>query len=275
MPQVFPDLKGDFLLERDANPDQFDAVHHLKALEFWFFDHEGHRVFTCRSFDIVAHEMGHAILDSIRPGYLTSTHPQTGGLHEAFGDLSAIFTMLAQLDQCEAIVAESRLNLHDRSFFNVVGEQFGQALGREHGLRNADNDLKLSDVGTSVHALSQVFTGGVYDSLADMFDDHLDLDRYDPAETLFRVGQHMASVLLVALLNAPDKDASYADIVNKMIEIEPVAEWKEFIRSNFEKREVLGPIGFAPATQLVSELDLGGCCGTLSSEEYRKELDSN
>ena len=89
-----------------------------RSLRFFYFhpydDENAPLVYTCRSFDIVAHEAGHAILDALQPGYLSSWHPQTGGLHESFGDLTAIFTMLAQMDQCEAIIAESKADLHAR-----------------------------------------------------------------------------------------------------------------------------------------------------------------
>src|SRR5437867_945863 len=83
----------------------------LKALKFFFFDTTQppplHTVFTCRSFDIVAHECGHAILDGLKPGWLSAGNPpQTGGLHESFGDMTAIFLALSQLDQCEAIIAQ-------------------------------------------------------------------------------------------------------------------------------------------------------------------------
>src|SRR2546423_1554803 len=129
------------------------------------------KIFTCRSLDIVAHETGHAILDGLQPGWIGSAGqpPQTGGLHEAFGDLTAIFLTLSQLDQVEAVIAQTKANLHDKTFLSDLAEQFGLALGRPNGLRNADNDLKLSEVGTEVHAISQVFTGGIYDVLADIF----------------------------------------------------------------------------------------------------------
>ena len=56
-----------------------------RALKFFFFRPAGAGpnapfVFTCRSLDIVAHEAGHAILDSLQPGWITSFDPQTGGL---------------------------------------------------------------------------------------------------------------------------------------------------------------------------------------------------
>ena len=141
-----------------------------QALKFGDFsaDGGGERVYTCRSLDIVSHETGHAALDGLKPNWLASSNPpQTGGLHESFGDLSAIFLTLSQLDLVEAIIAQTRADLHDKTFLADMAEQFGLALGRPNGLRNADNDLKLSEAGTEVHAISQVFTGAIYDILAD------------------------------------------------------------------------------------------------------------
>src|SRR5206468_6793193 len=106
----------------------------------------------------------------LKPNWLGfGNPPQTGGLHESFGDLTAIFLTLSQLDQVEAVIAQTKSNLHDKTFLSDLAEEFGLALGMPRGLRNADNDLKLSQVSNEVHALSQVFTGAIYDVLADIF----------------------------------------------------------------------------------------------------------
>nr|MDJ0949184.1 hypothetical protein [Alphaproteobacteria bacterium] len=243
-----------------------------KSLRFFYFHPGGNEarplVYTCRSFDIVAHEVGHAVLDSLRPGYWGSWHPQTGGLHEAFGDITAILMMLAQMDQCEAIIAHSKGDLHAKTFFPAVAEQFGEALyGHRTGLRNADNDLKLSDVSNQVHDVSQVFTGAFYDILADIFEDYHRPEHFHQAETLFRVGKHMTALIILALLQGPEANATYRDIAEKMIEIEPEDRWKEFIHNQFAHREVLGgPVGLAaPKPQA---LELRGCCGTLRGDEF-------
>ncbi len=170
---VSPNAFGDFILA--PNTDQFDAVHTFAIVRLTLTmyqralaDGGGERVYTCRSLDIVSHETGHAVLDGLKPNWLASSNPpQTGGLHESFGDLSAIFLTLSQLDLVEAIIAQTRADLHDKTFLADMAEQFGLALGRPNGLRNADNDLKLSEAGTEVHAISQVFTGAIYDILAD------------------------------------------------------------------------------------------------------------
>lgn len=245
-----------------------------RSLKFYHFHPDNNEtnpmVYTCRSFDIVAHETGHAILDALRPGYWGSMHPQTGALHEAFGDLTAILTMLAQMDQCEAIIAESKADLHTKTFFSAVGEEFGEAIyNRTTGLRNADNDLKLSEVGTQVHSLSQVFTGAVYDIMADMFNDYVKFELYDPAETLFKLGKHLTSLIIIALYQGPDHNATFVDIANKMIEIEPVEHWKEFIRNRFEEREVFD-MSFAGNELIATPAEFEGACTTLNNPENWK-----
>ena len=53
-------------------------------------NYPGGLVFTCLSPDIVAHEMTHAILDSIHPRYLEDTNPDVAAFHEGFADIVAL-----------------------------------------------------------------------------------------------------------------------------------------------------------------------------------------
>jgi hypothetical protein len=276
-----------------------------KALKFFYFTPSGSSsvVYTCQSLDIAAHETGHAILDGLKPGWLAvGNPPQTGGLHEAFGDLSAIFLAIAQLDQAEAVIALSKANLHEKNFLAAMAEQFGAALGRPTGLRNADNDLKLSEVGNQVHAISQVFTGGIYDVMADIFAFEWQRQRgsKDPAHVLLEVGRNLCTLLVDAIIAAPASGATYADVVNQMLTISngqgdpPI--YRTFLRNRFTLREVVvsptpltamveGRIDFTdpnfvegddvlelepvdiPAT-LEAPQDRSGCCGTMLLPEF-------
>jgi hypothetical protein len=244
------------------------------------------RVYTCRSLDIVAHETAHAVLDGLKPDWLLADNPpQTGGLHEAFGDLTAIFLSLSQLDLCEAIVAQTKARLHDKTFLADIAEEFGLALGRANGLRNADNDITLSQAGTQVHAISQVFTGAVYDILADLFAFERDPTQRDCAAVLHQVGAYLRGLLLRALLAAPDHGASYADVVNAMLRLahadgKPV-DYRNAIRNRFVLREVVqSPVALSddhvagtdllPAVQDAPGAlqDRSACCGTMNLAEY-------
>lgn len=281
-----------------------------RALKFFYFTPSGatSHVFTCRSLDIVAHETGHAVLDGLKPGWLSSAGPpQTGGLHESFGDLSAIFLALSQLDQAEAVIALSKANLHAKTFLSALAEQFGAGLGLPFGLRNADNDLKLSQVGNEVHAISQVFTGGIYDMLADVYAYERNRQRAtkDPALVLVEVAEHVAKLVLDGIIAAPATPATYADVVNKMLvksqqQGDP-AIYRTFLRNRFTVREVVvsptpltdlltGAMDMAdpdygqeydgeelqatdiPAT-MTAEQDRSMCCGTLQLPETRLSVE--
>jgi hypothetical protein len=263
-----------------------------KALKFFFFNRPGDppgppwQIFTCRSLDIVSHETGHAILDSLKPNWLLiGNPPQTGGLHESFGDLSAIFLTLSQMDQVEAVIAQTKGNLHDKTFLSDLAEQFGLALGRPNGLRNADNDFKLSEVGTEVHAISQVFTGAIYDILADIYAFERNPAKKDDASVLYNTAQYVQSLLLRAIVAAPAQAATFADVANQMLTIVTAdgkpADYGTFIRNRFVVREVLQAtvaldVEHEPGAKLEAavtdppkaEQNREGCCGTMQLPEY-------
>ena len=129
---------------RDANayydPDKtallfgyFDA-----AEQFYGRNYPGGLVFTCLSPDIVAHEMTHAILDSIHHRYIEDTNPDVAAFHEGFADIVALlqrFTFRALVED-RLYAAGGRM---DQQAF-VLGElatQFGEALrGNRGALRN-------------------------------------------------------------------------------------------------------------------------------------------
>lgn len=263
-----------------------------KALKFFYFEvgSPPQTIFTCRSLDIVAHETGHAVLDGLKPSWLgIGNPPQTGALHESFGDLTAIFLALSQLDQVEAIIAQTKANLHAKNFLADLAEQFGLALGRPNGLRNADNDLKLSQVGSEVHELSQVFTGGIYDVLADIFAFERKPGIEDEAFTLYKAGHYVMGLVFRALAQAPDVGATFADVVNAMLQVATAdgkTDYKQFIINRFAFREVVAPealelaaheaVEVAPGIQDADDAvqDRSGCCGTMQLEEYLESEES-
>jgi hypothetical protein len=223
---------------------------------------------------------------------MSSSTPQTGALHEAFGDITAIFLALSQFDQVEAVIAQTRSNLHDKTFLSDVAEEFGLVLGRPNGLRNADNDLRLSQVGTEVHALSQVFTGGIYDVMADIFAFERKPAKNDDAVVLYAVAQYLCGLLLRAIIAAPASNATFAHVVNQMLTIcaadgKPV-QYRNFIRNRFTVREVVvsptpltadfaGEAALAPVEHESCEKtpqNRAGCCGTMLHADFNGDSES-
>lgn len=124
---------------RDANA-YYDSD--KKALLFGYFpaaeqsrgaNYPGGLVFTCLSPDIVAHEMTHAILDSIHHRYMEDTNPDVAAFHEGFADIVALLQRFTFTDLVEHQLYTSGGRL-DR--FTVLGElatQFGEALEGNRG----------------------------------------------------------------------------------------------------------------------------------------------
>ena len=126
---------------RDANayydPDKTALLfgYFAAADQFQGSNYPGGLVFTCLSPDIVAHEVTHAILDSIHHRYLEDTNPDVAAFHEGFADIIALLQRFTfrELVEDRLYAAGGRM---DRQSF-VLGElatQFGEAL---HGNRGA------------------------------------------------------------------------------------------------------------------------------------------
>ncbi len=243
-----------------------------KSLNFFHFTaNNGQVIMTCRAQDIVAHETGHAVLDGICPGFMESYLPQTGAIHEAFGDISSMFVLLDDPQACEEVILKSKCDLHQKGLFLTdLANQFGVAIGQREGLRNANNSLKLSDVGNEVHALSQVFTGAIYNILTDMFHNNLDFNHERPSETLHHAAENLRALLLKALMAAPKHNASYADVANAMISLTSEPKLKADIRKEFIARGI--DFGAKLSSTPMSEIeaaDFSKCGGTLGTSHFK------
>ncbi len=216
---------------------------------FYFFDQFGRIVYTAASLDVVAHETGHAILDALMPGYFEPSilgkdgnlypNPETGALHESFGDLTAMFLLLSLPKVSQTLIEQTNGNLHKRNFLNSLAEQFGQAMG-EFALRDADNDLTLEQATNNytdfeVHQLSNVFTGAIYDILVDFFN----LNSVKNAATLTSTAEEVKKLVLNAILAGPAEGASYVDIVEGMLRLESDPQKQSIIKYQFfDKRHL-------------------------------------
>ena len=54
----------------------------------------GRTVFSGESPDVVCHELGHAILDSLKPQLFDAASMEVAAFHESFGDMSASLSAL-------------------------------------------------------------------------------------------------------------------------------------------------------------------------------------
>jgi hypothetical protein len=147
----------------------------LGALAFFYFDipFKQGKVFTCLSHDIVAHELGHAALDGLKPLFLEAMHSETGAFHESFGDLTAMFSALTLPAVVEQVLAATHGDLRQPSIASLLAEEFGYGIyGPGHFfLRNAGDPITMDTVPSfEVHAFSVLLTATLYEILTEFYE---------------------------------------------------------------------------------------------------------
>lgn len=192
-----------------ANAFYEEATH---SLQFYSFRQADGSVYhTSLVHDIVAHETGHALLDAVRDRYTEGNHRETAAIHEAFGDLAAVFAAFSH---------------------QVVREQFLAAVGRtlrgpnpvasiaENFETSADGALALRDLAAAVdpavfrgttepHLLSLQLSGAVWEALIRMYE--ANLTREEPEPAFKRARTALQRMVVRGLDYLPPADATFAE----------------------------------------------------------------
>jgi hypothetical protein len=116
----------------------------LKALLFGYFpaadapggeNLPGGTVFACLSYDIIAHETTHALLDGLHRYFLYASNPDVHAFHEAFADIVALLQHFSHAEVLRHQIARTRGDLARQSLLGQLAQQFGEATGRRGALR--------------------------------------------------------------------------------------------------------------------------------------------
>src|SRR5262245_6328812 len=133
------------------------------SLQFYSFMGSGRRrraYHTALAHDIVAHETGHAILDAVRPRYYEPFEPETSALHEAIGDICAVFAALSH----EAIQRRVAGSLDRLNLLSEIAEGFEESGAHGWGSLRSLVDARPSDWKNTIepHDLSLKLSSTIY-----------------------------------------------------------------------------------------------------------------
>jgi hypothetical protein len=142
----------------------------------------GTTVFTCLSQDVVAHELTHALLGGMRITF-EGRNPDVPAFHEAFADLIPLLQHFWLSDVLRHQFAAIRGRLDARSALGALAPQFGEAVGKPDGLRNALGytdangvwhprvaDPKAYTTEFEPHARGDILVGAVFDALTKIYE---------------------------------------------------------------------------------------------------------
>jgi len=132
--------------------EDLNAFYDRRALNFFHGPSPDGVVFSGASPDIACHEMGHAILDSMKPELFDVGSQEAAAFHESFGDMSAILSDLQQPSLRKAILQDTSGHLSHNSRLSRLAEQLGAAIRAQDPdavepdcLRNAVNSFSYAD----------------------------------------------------------------------------------------------------------------------------------
>jgi hypothetical protein len=215
--------------------EDLNAYYDRQALNFFHAPFRNGVVYSAESPDVLCHEMGHAILDSLRPQLWNAASHEVPAFHESFGDMSGMLAALQLPSLRRDVLRETRGNLHRSSQLSRLAEQLGQAIRavdpdavERDCLRNAVNSFMYHDpltlpasapaaqLSSEPHSFSRVFTGAFLEGLAAMLTAVSGKGGADE-QGLLAVSAHMADILVAGILLAPVSSNYYAQVAAAMV----------------------------------------------------------
>jgi hypothetical protein len=235
-----------------------NAYYDRVGLRFFHGAAGGRTVYSGESPDVVCHELGHAVLDSIKPQLWDAASIEVAAFHESFGDMSAILTALQVPSLRHAVLTETGNVLYRSSRLSRLAEQLGWAIRQEFPtavekdcLRNAVNSFFYSDPDTlpssapasmlssEPHSFSRVFTGGFFEALGGMLAARPTRDE----ASLLQVSQDMGRILVTAVRAAPVVPSFYSQVAANMLQIAD-AQFRGYgqaLKSAFVRHGIVSP----------------------------------
>lgn len=213
---------------------------------------------TCMSADVVSHELGHAVLDAIRPDMWSVATLEIMAFHESFGDMLAILTCLQHDEVINHILQETGGDLTKTNSVTHIAEEMGSAIYPQHPnfLRNAANDFVYVEperlpvngpderLAQEPHNFSRVFTAAFWETLANIH------ARYAPSDSVTAVRTArdiMARLLLNALPMVALTPRLYKSLLKAMLVVDRNlhnGEVSDILQRVFAKRGIARDISF-------------------------------
>ena len=241
----------------DLRPNEgqdLNAYYDRTSVSFFEFPIDGNRVFSGASTDVVAHEVGHAILDALRPDLWSVQMFEVPAFHEGFGDCIAIMTALA--DQATRVnLLAANPTLAAANFVEATAEQLSFAVARaispNHNAskprravsafqwalpQTLPADGRPEVLINEIHSFGQLTSGCYYELIREIF-----LANQGGEQGLLQACQTATKLLAQAAIAAPIRPRFLETIGRTMILVDRSqfnAANEAFIRAAFQRHGI-------------------------------------
>lgn len=210
-----------------------------KSIQLFSFHREdGKPYHTALAHDVVAHETGHALLDSVRDRYTEITDPETAALHEAIGDLTAVMAALS-FDSVQKAISDEEGHLLANNVVADVADGFtGDSPDATAPLRNLAQlkDPAVFEDETNPHVLSLKLSQAAYLAYRQFVEVRIGRgdDRFRALNKAHRALQRM---LIRGLDFLPPAGGTFADYAHGVLAADAIAHPEDELgfRATFRK----------------------------------------
>lgn len=243
-----------------------------KSLQLYYYGPQEERRYTCLSHDVIAHEIGHAILDGIRPLYHEHSSLETAAFHEFVADLTALLTCVranvardvtAHWDDLKSREEDNGKYPEDlKDFTGHLAPEFGAYCSGRPYLRSALNrhDLAHALRATTPHDCSELLTATVYELHERLAAQFLERDAANTVpQALWWAADRIRRLALQPLDYLPPVDVRFLDYARAMLRCHELtspgasAGYRELILEIFHRR------GFCSCEVWAEQHERGEC----------------
>lgn len=193
-----------------------NAYYDRRSLKFFYYPTgPNSMIYTADSSDIVTHELGHALLDTLRPDFWDVQALEIWAFHEAFADINALLAIMEYPAALEAAINETNKDIRKSNIITRLAEQVGAAIyGKRHlYLRDAVNNFKYQNpkslpedapdeqLCAECHSFGRVFLGAWYEMVCGIYEQELKTSQ--PVAAFATAKNTAADYLYKAIVQSP------------------------------------------------------------------------
>jgi hypothetical protein len=268
------------LVVRPRAGQQFNAFYDRNGLHFFYASDPVMKkvIYAVDSREVVAHELGHAILDAYRPDLYNLQALEVWAFHEGFGDVhaildglyfDAILDRLSQLDPRQSNLVTKLAEEMGHAIYDVTGGKMGYSSA---SLRDAVNNftyteperLPMSGRDNQLlgepHSFGRVWLGAWWDLFCSIYE--AECKTTDKRNALVIARDVMFNYTFAALPLAPATVRFYDGMARAMLVVDKTNGYKynEIMNSVFINRGIL-KTAFRPLLAITWEMVKGSLSG--------------
>jgi len=245
------------------------------------------RIYTGDSTDIVVHELGHAILDAMRPDFWSVQALEIWSFHEAFSDITSMLYLMQFDDAIEHALEETNGTMTSSNNISRLAEEMGVAIqhlitrkryvGNPIGLRDAVNDFKYIDPNklpkegpdnklvAECHSFGRVFAGAWYELFTEIYQLHL--SEGDSKMDAFKKSRDISATYLMKAIPKTPRVVKYHDALARVIlSIDRTAggKYQNIIKKVWDNRNLI-----IPRITMLSDKKIHDVTRSLTNSNYK------